>query len=153
MFLFYNDVVSNPNPVISFLLPAMVGYFVWWIPYTIWLLVSGLNHSIEKTGKLTVFRDNVNRNSTMSLILVGKKKPSAEDLESRIVGMKYMIIHAGLCILAFLWSYLCYTFYWVHSGFCVVLLASAVFQGGAKYYKMTTKWYLRAVEKILDEES
>jgi hypothetical protein len=144
--------VSNPNPVIAFLLPAMVGYFLWWIPYTIWLLASGLRHSIEKTGKLTVFRANVGKNSTMSNILVGKKKASEKDLESPVVAMKYMTIHAILCVLAFLWSYLCYRYYWVHTLFCVALVTSAVRQGGAKYYKMTTKWYLKAVEKMLDED-
>jgi hypothetical protein len=143
--------VSNPNPVISFLLPALVGYLIWWIPYTIWLLLCGLKHSIEKTGKLTVFRDNVSRNSAISRVLVGKKKASAQDLESQFVAMKYMIIHAIMCILAFLWSYLCYTSYLVHTAFCAVLVMSAIREGGAKYYKMTTKWYLKAVEKILDE--
>ena len=124
---------------------------MWWIPYTIWLLVFGVKHSMEKTGKLTVFRDNVGRNSAMSSILVGKKKASEQDLNSPLVALKYMIIHAVLCFLAFLWSYLCYVSYPVHTMFCAVLFTSAVFQGGAKYYKMTTKWYLRAVEKILDE--
>lgn len=143
--------MSNPSRTVSFLLPAMVGYLVWWIPYTIWLLFSGLKHSMATTGKLTVFRDNVGRNSTMSSILVGKKKASEEDLKNPLVALKYMIIHAVLCFLAFLWSYWCYSSYVVHTCFCAVLFASAVFQGGAKYYKMTTKWYLRAVEKILEE--
>lgn len=141
--------VSNPTPVMSFLLPAMAGYLIWWIPYTVWLLVSGLDHSVQRTGKLTVFRDNLARNSAMSLLLVGKRKASEQDLESRWVGLKYMLVHAFLCLLALLWSYLCYGYYWVHSCFCCVLFVSAAFQGGSKYYKMTTQWYLRAVEKNL----
>lgn len=144
--------VSNPNPVVAFLLPAMVGYFLWWIPYTIWLLMSGLHHSVEKTGKLTVFRDNVARNSAMSTVLVGKKVASEQDLQSQYVALKYMIIHSILCILAFLWSYLCHRFYSVHTIFCMVLVISAVREGGAKYYKMTTKWYLKAVEKMLEKD-
>jgi hypothetical protein len=137
--------------VLAFLFPAVAGYLCWWVPYTTWLLVSGLQHSIEKTGKLTVFRDNVGKNSLMSSILVGKKVASEADLQSPLVALKYMLIHAALCTLAFLWSYLCYTYYAVHTGFCLVLFMSAVHQGGAKYHKMTTKWYLRAVEKILGE--
>lgn len=87
----------------------------------------------------------------MSSILVGKKQASEDDLNNPLVALKYMIIHAALCFMAFLWSYVCYSSYVVHSVFCAVLFASAVFQGGAKYTKMTTKWYLRAVEKILEE--
>ena len=144
--------VSNINPVLAFVLPAMVGYFLWWIPYTAWLLLYGLDHSMEKTGKNTVFRDSLNKNSTMCSVLLGKKSADQKDLANRWVGLKYMIFHFILCHIAFLWSYLCYTQYLVHSAFCIVLFISCVHNGGVKYYKMTTKWYLKAVESILSED-
>ena len=129
----------------------MVGYFLWWIPYTLWLLLLGLKHSPKTTGKDTVYRANVLKNSAISSIIVGKKKASENDIKSSTVAMKYMIMHAILCNIAFSWGYACYTSYRIHTIFCTILVVSAIYQGGVKYYKMTTKWYLKAVEKMLDD--
>ena len=59
--------------------------------------------------------------------------------------LRYMVVHAVAVSMAFANGMLCYKSKVYHSGFCLLILAAALWNGSTKYYKiMYVRAYARA---------
>merc|ERR1712000_511965 len=126
-------------------------YMVWWTPYTLWLLIWGIKHSPTSTGQRTVWSETLRNNTTVCKLLLGTA--TSTDTVHPVPALVYMIAHAVFSHLMFVFSYLCFPYYSLHSSFIVFLFLYSVYAGSVRYYKMTTKWYSRAVEELIQSNA
>ena len=118
-----------------------LSYFVWWIPYTIWMVLHGRFQNIEGTGANTVYVDAVQKNKIVRVILGidGSTYLGIAESASKLGPvLKYMFIHAIFCNMTFMWGILCYKYVQLHFVFCIICLSSALYNASMHYaYLMT----------------
>ena len=137
----------DPSAFRHFLFPSSTLYFMWWIPYCIWLLCWGIRHSPHVTGQQTVWSLTLSSNPTLCKLLTGVS--STTQTVRPLAAVLYMTWHAVCSHILFIFAYGCFRSYYLHSCFCVGLFVYAVHAGSVRYYKMTTKWYCNAVQHLL----
>jgi len=120
---------------------ASSSYFVWWIPFTIWMLVHGRHQSIEKTSRDTVYMDLIQSNRVVRKVL-GIKGASYSEIAKNgsefSPCMKYMCAHATLVNITFCFATLCYKSIRLHFIFCLLCLGCTLYNASMHYaYLMT----------------
>lgn len=135
---------------------AMSAYLVWWVPFTLWMLVHGRHQSPKKTGWDTVYLNLVVTNGAVRKVL-GIGSNSGEDaLLASASGIapvvKYMIVHALLSLLSLTASAFCYKNMLLHLAFCVILVCAALYNASKRYEWMLTERYSRAIRKHIAKE-
>ena len=68
---------------------------------------------------------------------------------STSAALKYMVLHATLVQLAFLFSALCYKYMQLHAVWALVLVCVALYNASSRYHWNMTQRYSRAVAKAL----
>ena len=134
-----------------------VAYFAWWLPFTLWMLVHGRFQSPKITNADTVYFNLVNTNGAVRKVLGIPKRPldgqGSKDWHTKVAAispvMKYMVLHAVLTMLSFLWSSLCYKWLNMHIGFALLLISTALFNTSSWYHWNLTRRYSRAVQKAI----
>jgi len=132
-----------------------MAYFVWWVPFTTWMLVHGRHHSPKKTGWDTVYFGLVMSNGAVrSTLGIGKGDELAIFASASQVApvLKYMVIHAALSTLSLVWSACCYRYMNLHYAFCILLVCVAMYNASKRYEWMLTDRYSRAIRKHLEKE-
>lgn len=140
----------DPYAFRHFLFPSSALYFCWWIPYCIWLVFFGIKHSPKVTGQQTVWSLTLANSPSICKMLTGVSR--TEDTVRPFAAFLYMAWHAVACHLSFVFAYLCFKSFTLHSLFCISMFVYAVHAGSVRYFKMTTKWYCKAVEHLLQDE-
>ena len=129
---------------------AAVAYAVWWVPYTIWLLVAGLHHSPKTTGQDTIWAYNLRKNAAFAK-LVGVSVDNRLDPYQPKAALKYMCGHFVICMVMILGSFLMWHSFALHSTFCIAMFLVSAWNGANRYEKMTTRWYEKGLEDLLQE--
>lgn len=144
-------------------------YFMWFIPYTIWMVLFGLDlprkNRKDKDGNIiepkydTVFHSTV-RNGLTSFagkILwgrptsVSKVQMENDDYEMRDF-LAYMTLHALLaCASVYILAYPCYKKQSIHTVMLILLTVICVARGAARYVYYVTAMYDRAIRKDFAE--
>ena len=132
--------------------PAAAGYIIWWIPFTLWMLVSGRFHSLTTTGWDTVYMSTLKGNGGVRKV-VGLDANEVDTRASEIFPvLVYMVVHAALCFACIALSYPMYHSRVLHTLFCVSLLCVSAWNGAVRYDKMMTRYYESRLERLLKEE-
>ena len=153
----FHDPPSGASLLHLWKLGAMA-YFTWWLPFTLWMLVHGRFQSPTMTNADTVYFNLVDKNNLVRKMLGIPKKQSAgvgtKDWHAKVASIspviKYMILHAVLTLLSFLWSAMCYKWMNMHIAFAFGLIASALYNTSSWYHWNLTKRYSRAVQKAIE---
>ena len=140
---------ETPLSYVQLVSLGMTAYMVWWIPFTIWMLVHGRFQSHERTNKTTVYLNLVKTNGAVRNVIGvhgtnGRLLDQASEVGPVI---KYMLAHCVLCCLSFCFSALAYQYILLHACFCVVLVIVALLNASKRYKWMLTQRYVRAMEK------
>lgn len=150
----FNDTAHGAGILELVKLGAMA-YFVWWVPFTIWMLVDGRHQSPKKTGWDTVYFGLVMSNGAVrSTLGIRWGDEDAIFASASQVGpvLKYMVIHATLVMVSLVWSALCYKYMNLHYAFCILLVCVAMYNASKRYEWMLTDRYSRAIRKHIEKE-
>jgi hypothetical protein len=144
---------------------AITGYFAWLIPYTIWMVLFGLNlprsDRTDQDGNVVVPKYDTCFNITMrggGCLAIGKKfwgRSKAESMRQMETNhfeakdlLVYMTIHAAMSVFAILFlGYICYSSQAIHGSFLVLLAVLCAFRGAKRYTYYTTSMYSRMLRK------
>jgi hypothetical protein len=146
---------ESPPDFLSLLKLGMSCYYLWWFPFTLWMLFSGRFHSPKETGKTTVYLDLVIKDPNCQAV-VGVRGKTVEALETEAkqisAVLRYMFMHSFLVLLSMCFSSLCYQYQTLHLCFCVALILVAVINASKRYKWMLTQRYVRAMENYINQQ-
>jgi hypothetical protein len=132
--------------------PAAGLYLIWWVLYGAWLLLSGRFHSVESTGKDTIYSWTFRTTPFLQKLAGCKTK---EQVQKRLPDvwpvLLYLAIHLILCLLAIAASFPLWKNFYLHTLYCIALLLSSSWNGSKRYYKMMTRFYTKRLEMLLDD--
>lgn len=120
----------------------IVVYLIWWVPYTIWLLVIGYDLPNRGWGASS-FHDNIP--AIQSVLRVPPTRPRAQALA-------YCVGHLLACFAALTLPLLLYNFFAVHTTFLALLLLLAVYNGANYYYYSTGPKLAKAIRQTLQAD-
>jgi len=126
---------AEPDGFGQLFLPAMGYYMLWWVPYTLWLLLDGTSR--RERGYDTVF-------ANFAPVVMEQLGISS----MRCAAFSYMQFHAVGVALTFGIATIAYKSYAVHTGLMLLMLLSAILSG-AKVYSY---YMLDAYEEKLNEQ-
>mmetsp|Transcript_12977 Transcript_12977/g.40013 ORF Transcript_12977/g.40013 Transcript_12977/m.40013 type:complete len:387 (+) Transcript_12977:485-1645(+) len=136
-------------------------YFVWWVPFTVWMLVNGRFQSPERTGRDTIYL-RLMMNDAVAAATCGVRAPprgtaigttpphSLDDAAAAAAVLKYLVIHAMACHLSFVSSALCMISIEIHLGFALAGLLFSLYLGSVWYDKMLTRNVTTKVRRHID---
>ena len=122
----------------------MTAYFMWWIPYSIWLVVHGRYCYKPKSEQTVCYHWNA-EGGGLKTMGYDEKNP-----EALLPIIKYMGFHA---ISSFVFISFSYVFIWnfyVHTLWCCAVFSSCAWRGALRYYSMMTRYYERKVAALLE---
>jgi len=116
---------------------SVAAYFVWWVPFTIWLVVWGVNASDH--GYATCFNDHC-----------GKRLLGIES--KRLRAVVYSLGHAVAVMATLAFSILNWEYFWVSTAFVFLMLSAAVHNGATRYVAMFNSMEAAIKELLTDSE-
>ena len=130
----------SPDVLREMLLPAVSFYLLWWVPYSVWLLVDGLDQPTR--GNATVYQPL--EAAVMKVFPWTKGRP-------RLAAVHYLMGHLlGSCA-SFGGALLAFHSKVFFTAYCGVLLTSAVWKGSSKYNYYLLDVYEKKVTKALEQ--
>jgi len=147
--LFNLTYLDSVDPFRDVYCMAVAGYFVWWVPFTVWMLCCGLG--MPAKGYDTVFHSLMRGSNPVSAVLgwskeEAKKRAASNDFTTGSV-LVYMLFHALAVCLAMLLSMVCYTNRYCHGGLCIAMALAAIYKGAARYSFYITDQYTSMLRK------
>jgi len=118
-------------------IPGCAYYFVWWVPYTLWLLTDGISR--PERGYDTVFANFQDLVKTQLGIA-----------NTRIAALVYMSLHAFATNLSWLTVVACYATIYFHTLLILVMLFLCIKSGAAMYEYLILDSYEATLRSALD---
>jgi len=121
---------------------GFVPYMVWFVLHSLWLLTIGIH--CPSQGCNTAFGN-----------LYSKYKLEAKFTSMlgcsglRCHAATFMLLQWTATMVSFLWSILCYNFFFAHTAFEIILYSSAAWHCSDYYNHMLTAAYPRALDKLI----
>ena len=130
-----------PDPWSEMMLPALIFYILWWVPYTIFLLAT--LHEVKSTEVL---------NSAWLRWL----EPQAHRLlgcltrnSTRTVMLVYCFVHMLSCIASFISAVIVFRSFLLYTLFCFIMLLAAAWNGASRYQYYLLDVYERRLQKLI----
>jgi len=142
--------VESVDPFRDVFCNAVAAYFVWWVPFTVWMLYDGLGRPAK--GYDTVFHGIMRGCPSPICAILGwskeeaKKRAAINDFTTRSV-LVYMLFHALAVCSAICLSMACYMNRYCHGGLCIAMALAAIYKGGARYSYYITDSYTSLLRK------
>lgn len=135
---------------------SMGAYACWWVPFTLWMLVHGRfqGKNDNDHGQDTVYHLMIRGATGKMLGICSSSKDHAQHRKqgSQVLPvLKYMAAHAVCCNVAILSGTLCYFSFWYHTVFGCLCMLRAAWGGSVFYYKIMTKFPVKALENMLKD--
>ena len=108
--------------ILSLLLPPLIAYALWFVPYGIWLISHGSSLPFREIPLSSSFGD------------FSKNLPRSLSLRSK--ALLYLLFHACAVSVSFLFAAFLYSHFLLHSAYLLFLLAASI-RNGAEYYSYT----------------
>jgi len=154
----YHDPSDDPAGYWDVAHMACCGYFCWWVPFTLWMLLhgrfQGFNGNHE--GNDTVYH-NLLRGMPPLCGLLGVCPPSKSEAKYKADAatvapvLKYMLIHMIGVGLAILIGTMCYFYFWFHTALVGVCFSVPAYNGSVAYVRLITRYPIKAVEDLAKE--
>jgi len=122
-------------------LHGLLFYMAWWVPYTLWLVSSGVN--CPNRGRATVFGNLYTKN---------KLQKSLPGKSIRSHAMIYLVVHCVAVSVAFVWAAACFRFVAFHFAFGVFVFLSAAWNGASYYEYIIASSYTKVLNNLLNEK-
>mmetsp|Transcript_14134 Transcript_14134/g.20183 ORF Transcript_14134/g.20183 Transcript_14134/m.20183 type:complete len:398 (-) Transcript_14134:193-1386(-) len=134
-------------------------YIIWWISYSLWQLVSGLDLPRNKTGPIiydTVFHSTIRNGLCIAIGKVLWKRPTKvsleqsknNDFETRDFFV-YMMMHAIAILSSILIvGYPCFHYKTIHASTLLLAVYLCIHRGSKRYTYYTTQMYGNTIRKM-----
>mmetsp|Transcript_47323 Transcript_47323/g.112104 ORF Transcript_47323/g.112104 Transcript_47323/m.112104 type:complete len:347 (-) Transcript_47323:1303-2343(-) len=141
------DIIDTKSHVQSLYVHPAIFYFLWWVPFSLWMLFHGRHIRKPKWSQHT----------TWSLLCESSK---VDKILQKTFGIKsdfmtvliYLLTHAVLSNLVMALTIFLFQNYYAHTAHTILMLLCAVLNGAASYNYFLVESYARAVKKAIVEK-
>lgn len=151
--LFHLDYFDSVDPWRDIYILSVCGYFVWFVPFTLWMCTCGLG--MPSNGYDTVFHSMMRGGSPIPRMLGWTKEEEntrAENNDYTVMSvLLYMLLHAVSCCLSMTLSIGCWYSMIFHGCACFLMLLTSIYKGSSRYSYYILENYITILRREFAE--
>lgn len=151
--LFHLNYFDRVSPWSDIYLRACAAYLVWWLLYSLWLILCG--SKLPSKGYDTVYHFLMRSPNPVSKILGWSDEELARRSKANDFGIPsmliYMLLHAVAVTTAITVSIACFSNQYFHGSACALMLLSSIYKGSSRYsYYMVDQYTIMLRREFKD---
>jgi len=147
--LFRLDYYDSIEPWSDIYLKSVVAYFIWCVPFTLWMVTCGLR--MPSKGFDTVFHALMRGSNPVAVILGWSKEEQDRRAKSNDFTVSsvliYMLIHAVAVCASMLVSIACWMSMYIHGFACLAMALVVIYNGSSRYSYYVIDNYVAIMRK------
>jgi len=147
--LFHLDYFDSIEPWSDIYLKAVLAYWIWFVPFTLWMATCGLK--MPSKGFDTVFHSLMRGSNPVAKILGWSKEEQDERAKKNDFTIPsvliYMLMHAVAVCTSMLVSIACWVSMYIHAFACLAVALSVIYHGSSRYSYYVLDNYIAVMRK------
>jgi len=123
---------------------------LWWVLFIVFSWFVARHYGIPFTKRDTVFVEMMRKSPGVAKMF--RYDASSKETNAHFLPfMKYIICHLFCVFLAIAVSTVFWYNWWIHSAFVITCFISATYYGAIRYFNMMTKYYVKTLKLLLED--